>query len=62
MIVVKGQTNEQSDLNSLDLLEHYEYYLKLGIPNNDAVKQVAKDLGKPKSEVYNQIVKLKSQK
>jgi len=42
------------------LLEHYEYYVNLGMPNNDAIKQVAKDLGQPKSEVYNQIVKEKS--
>ena len=59
VIVVKGQSNEQNDLNNLSLLEHYEYYVNLGLSNNDAVKQVAKDLNKPKSEVYNQIVKLK---
>ena len=60
VIVVKGQTDGQSDLNSLSLLEHYEYYLNLGISNNEAIKLVAKDLGQPKSQIYNQIVKLKS--
>ena len=60
VIIVKGQADVQSDLNSLSLLEHYEYYLNLGISNNEAIKLVAKDLGQPKSEVYNQIVKLKS--
>lgn len=60
VIVVKGQKSGESDLNNLSLLEHYEYYVNLGMPNNDAIKQVAKDLGQPKSEVYNQIVKEKS--
>lgn len=59
VVIVSGSVGEQSDLNNLDLIEHYQYYLNLGISNNDAVKQVAKDLGKSKSEVYNQIVKLK---
>ena len=60
VIIVKGHDGENSDLNKLSLIEHYEYYLNLGISNNDAIKQVAKDLGLPKSQVYNQLVKIKS--
>ena len=59
VVIVKNQSANDCELNSLPLMEHYGYYLKIGMSNNDAIKQVAKDLGKAKSEIYNQIVNLK---
>ena len=59
MLIVKGNQNNLSDLNNLSIVEHYEYYVNLGMPNNDAIKQVAKDMGVAKNVIYNHIVELK---
>ena len=60
VIVVDREDKDVCELNNLSNLEHYNYYLKLGMSNNDAIKQVAKDLGVAKNIIYNQIVQLKS--
>ena len=62
VIVVNGQDENACDLNNLSVSEHYEYYLNLGLKNNDAIKQVAKDMGVAKNVIYNQIVEIKSKK
>ena len=59
VIVVKGQTEQICDLNNLSVIDHYQYYTKLGLSNNDAIKQVAKDMGVAKNVIYNQIVAVK---
>lgn len=59
VLIVKGNQNNLSDLNNLSIVEHYEYYVNLGMPNNDAIKQVAKDMGVAKNVIYNHIVELK---
>lgn len=52
VIVVEGS----SDTNSYDhltIVEHVNLYIKEGMNQKDAMKQVAKDRDIPKSEVYN---------
>jgi 16S rRNA (cytidine1402-2'-O)-methyltransferase len=56
VVIVKGMENKVNELNDLSIVEHYEYYTKLGMPNNDAIKQVAKDMGVAKNVIYNHIV------
>src|SRR5574344_279176 len=61
VLIVSGERHK-NELNDLSVLEHYQYYTKLGMGNNDAIKQVAKDMGIKKNVIYNQIVALKSNK
>ena len=49
----KEETNE--DVLSLTIKEHYNYYVDLGYDSKDAMKQVAKDRGVSKSEIYQEI-------
>ncbi len=56
VIVIEGakeNEGENSELNSLSLPEHLQYYLEKGLTKKDAIKAVAKDRGLPKSEVYS---------
>ncbi len=39
-----------------DVLEHYNLYINQGLTKNDAIKQVAKDRGVVKNEIYKVIV------
>ena len=59
VLIVDGAGKNICELNNLSVLEHYDYYVKLGISNNDAIKKVASDMGVAKSIIYNQIVALK---
>ena len=52
VIVAEGGTKEESGLNQLSLEEHLEFYLKKGISQKDAIKQIASDRNLPKREVY----------
>lgn len=54
-IVVEGAADD--DYSSLDVVEHYESYIRQGMSKKDAMKQVAADRGVSKSEIYNKIVK-----
>ncbi len=49
----KEEANE--DLLSLSIKEHYAYYTNLGYESKDAMKQVAKDRGVSKSDIYQEI-------
>jgi 16S rRNA (cytidine1402-2'-O)-methyltransferase len=62
VILVAGSklSSGQKELNSLQLEEHYQYYLDLGLNQKEAMKMTARDRGISKSEVYKQIVKGKS--
>ena len=59
VLIVSGTKTNVCDLNNLSVLEHYNYYINLGISNNDAIKKVASDMGVAKNVIYNQIVALK---
>lgn len=62
VIVVKGLKTKINELNDLSILDHYQYYVDLGMSNNDAIKQVAKDMGVAKNVIYNHIVEVKKSK
>lgn len=62
VLIVEGQKNKNNELANLSVFEHYEYYVKLGFSTNDSIKKVAKDRNTSKSEIYNQIVKIKNTK
>lgn len=62
VLIVKGLETKLNELNDLPIFEHYQYYLNLGMQNNDAIKQVAKDMGVSKNIVYNNIVNVKNKK
>lgn len=40
----------------MSLEEHYKYYESLGLSKKDAIKQVAKDRGLKKNEVYKEFI------
>lgn len=56
-IIVEGSseveaTNEQSWWGEWTVIEHVDHYVKQGLSSKDAVKQVAKDRGMNKRDVY----------
>lgn len=57
VIVVEGATikSEIKILNDLKVEDHYDYYLKQGLDNKEAMKKVAKDRGVSKSDIYKVI-------
>ena len=59
VLIVSGRKEDVSELNNLSVLEHFEYYVNLGISSNDAIKNVAHDMGVAKNIIYKQIVELK---
>jgi 16S rRNA (cytidine1402-2'-O)-methyltransferase len=58
VIIVEGAKIDTltSNLNSLTISEHYEYYLKQNIDSKEAMKRVAKDRGVSKSDIYKEII------
>ncbi len=61
IIIEKNQklNNENQDLNSLSLDEHYKYYEKIGYQNKEIIKQIAKDRNVAKNEIYQYFIKNK---
>ena len=59
VLIVSGKDKNVCELNNLSVVEHFEYYVNLGIPTNEAIKKVANDMGVAKNVIYNQIVVLK---
>ena len=57
VMIVDGIAS-QNPLNSLSVAKHISHYVNLGMDKKDAVKQVAKDRGIPKNEVYQQALEL----
>ncbi len=51
VIVVEGASVE-NPLNQLGVKEHLLSYMSGGMDKKEAIKQVAKDRGLPKSEIY----------
>ena len=62
MIVVEGksfgqiQKEEQAQWEDVTVEEHMELYLKKGFSKKDAMKQVAKDRGVGKREIYQALI------
>lgn len=59
VLVVEGakETAKENELNNLDIFEHLEHYILEGETKKDAIKLVARDLGVPKREVYDKVMK-----
>ncbi|MDE5667286.1 MAG: 16S rRNA (cytidine(1402)-2'-O)-methyltransferase [Clostridia bacterium] len=51
VLIVEGASGE-NPLNELTVKEHLLHYISGGTDKKDAIKQVAKDRGVPKSEIY----------
>lgn len=47
---------ETQELNSLTMEEHYKVYEKMGLDKKEIIKQIAKDRGVAKNEVYKHFV------
>ncbi len=62
VVVVEGRSKEElenekiKEWDQFSIKEHYEMYLSQGMNNKDAMKQVAKDRGIGKREVYAELV------
>ncbi|MFA5543401.1 MAG: 16S rRNA (cytidine(1402)-2'-O)-methyltransferase [Bacilli bacterium] len=58
VLIVEGATSsiDLANLNELSIIEHYEYYKKIDMSDNEAIKQVSKDRNVHKNEIY-QIIK-----
>jgi len=56
VLVVEGRKKEESDLSSLTVLEHVQFYLNLGESKNNAIKLAAKDRGVKKDVVYQAVI------
>lgn len=57
VMIIEGASTG-NPLNALSVKEHILHYVSLGMDKKEAVKQVAKDRGLPKNEVYQQAVEL----
>ena len=56
VIVVEGNTHPQHENNELlemDVVEHVNYYMEIGLSKNDAIKKVAVERKVAKRDVYN---------
>lgn len=58
IVMIVDSVASENPLNSLSVTEHLNHYLDLGMDKKDAVKQVAKDRGIPKNEVYQQALNM----
>ena len=61
ILLIEGaikQENENS-LNDLSLEKHYEYYEKMGLEKKEIIKNIAKDRGVNKNEIYMNFVNKK---
>lgn len=58
IVMIVDSIAQNNPFNSLSVTEHLNHYLNLGMNKKDAVKQVAKDRGIPKNEVYQQAIEM----
>ena len=58
IVMIVDSVASENPLNSLSVAEHLNHYLDLDMDKKDAVKQVAKDRGIPKNEVYQQALNM----
>lgn len=54
--LLEEQKKEQASWEDLSVAEHMELYLKQGMEKKDAMKQVAKDRGLSKRDIYNELI------
>lgn len=61
VLVIEGASPEvsqdENELNSLDVLEHLEFYIKSGLDKKEAMKRVAQDRGVSRRDIYAQTIK-----
>ena len=57
VLIVEGAKEklEVINLNKLSIKEHFEFYIKKGLSDNEAMKSVAKDRGVSKGVIYKEI-------
>ena len=57
VLIIEGKKEDDvtSDLNSLSIKEHYNFYIEQGIHFKEALKMVAKDRKVSKSIIYQEI-------
>ena len=58
VLIVEGATEAENPLNALPPKEHILHYMNSGMDKKDAIKQVAKDRGVSKSEIYKYSINL----
>lgn len=61
VIIVEGNSESKKDvqlkkLNKLSLEEHYRFYGNKGMSKKDIIKQIAKDRGVNKNEIYQKFI------
>lgn len=61
VVIVQGSDEskkdvELKDLNNLTLEKHYEFYEKNGMSKKEIIKQIAKDRGVNKNEIYQKFI------
>jgi len=56
VLVIEGAKPKENLLLPLSIEKHVDYYIKAGLTKNEAIKNVAKERGVHKSEIYKQIV------
>ncbi|MBQ4515606.1 MAG: 16S rRNA (cytidine(1402)-2'-O)-methyltransferase [Clostridia bacterium] len=61
VLVIEGASPEvaqdENELNSLDVLEHLDFYIKSGMDKKEAMKRVAQDRGVSRRDIYAQTIK-----
>ena len=58
VLVIEGaKTDFSTDWENLTIEEHIEFYVNTGMKKMDAIKQVAKDRGVPKGDIYKLTIK-----
>ena len=58
VLVIEGCSEKSTDTlfwSKMSIEEHVEFYVKQGMKKMDAIKQVAKDRGVSKSEIYKEV-------
>ncbi|MDF2699381.1 MAG: rRNA methyltransferase [Haloplasmataceae bacterium] len=56
VIIVEGNSHPQTpnnELLELDIIEHVNYYMEIGLTKNEAIKKVAIERGVAKRDIYN---------
>ena len=63
VLVIEGKPAGQAAAETaaawqeMPLAEHLQYYLDKGLPQKEAMKQMAKDRNTTKREIYNELLK-----
>ena len=59
VLIVEGNKQKNSELNSLSIEEHLKFYIDLGNTKQEAIKLVAKDRCVAKNEIYKAVLDIK---